>query len=127
MGAGLDNLSDLISFGLSPACFVVVRGITNETSHLGLVAAAVAVLLAGLLRLARFSCTTMRDGVFQGMPIPFAALTVFSVVLLDLPFFLVLLGVVTVAWLMVSNVEYPKPSGRWALPAVCWIVANVGA
>ncbi|MCH0557064.1 CDP-diacylglycerol--serine O-phosphatidyltransferase [Streptomyces sp. MUM 16J] len=127
MGAELDNLSDLISFGLSPAYFVVVWGIVSGSSEPVLVVvAAVAVLLAGVLRLARFSCTTMRDGRFQGMPIPFAALTVLSLVLLELPFVLTLLAITTVAWLMVSSVEYPKPSGQWAVFTVCWIVVNVG-
>jgi len=82
MGAELDNLSDLISFGLAPAYFVVVWGIVTEDAH-GRVAAAAAVLvvLAVVLRLARFSCTTLRDGVFQGMPSPFGALTVVGLAL----------------------------------------------
>ncbi|MCX5445932.1 CDP-diacylglycerol--serine O-phosphatidyltransferase [Streptomyces libani] len=127
MGAELDNLSDLISFGLSPAYFVVVWGLVNDGSHLGLVvAAAVAVLLGGLLRLARFSITTMQDGMFQGMPIPFAALTVVSIVLLELPFAVTLAAVVGVAWLMVSRVEYPKPTGKLAIAAVGWAAVNIG-
>ncbi|WP_369248157.1 CDP-diacylglycerol--serine O-phosphatidyltransferase [Streptomyces sp. R41] len=126
MGAELDNLSDLVSFGLSPAYFVVVWGLVTEDAHLGLVvAAAVAVLLGGLLRLARFSVTTMQDGMFQGMPIPFAALTVVSVVLLELPFVVTLIAVLGVAWLMVSRVEYPKPTGKMAIATVGWAAVNI--
>lgn len=127
MGAELDNLSDLISFGLAPAYFVVVWGIVSGDGH-GKVAAiaAVVVVLAVVLRLARFSCTTLRDGVFQGMPSPFGAMTVVSLVLLELPFVPTMVGIIGVAWLMVSRVEYPKPRGRLALITFCWTLVSMG-
>ncbi|MFI0738842.1 CDP-diacylglycerol--serine O-phosphatidyltransferase [Streptomyces sp. NPDC021100] len=127
MGAELDNLSDLISFGLAPAYFVVVWGVVAQGAHQKVSAvAAVVVLLAVVLRLARFSCVPMRDGIFQGMPSPFGALTVVSVVLLELPFVPTLLAIVGVAWLMVSRVEYPKPRGRLAVAMLSWIVLSMG-
>lgn len=127
MGAELDNLSDLISFGLAPAYFVVVWGVVAQDAHQKVsVVAAIAVLLAVVLRLARFSCVPMRDGIFQGMPSPFGALTVVSIVLLELPFVPTLLAIVGVAWLMVSRVEYPKPRGRLAVAMLSWIVLSMG-
>jgi CDP-diacylglycerol--serine O-phosphatidyltransferase len=128
MGAELDNLSDLISFGLAPAYFVVVWGMVSDDAH-GKVAALTAVLLvlAVVLRLARFSCTTLRDGVFQGMPSPFGAMTVVSVVLLGLPFLPTVLAIVGIAWLMVSRVEYPKPRGRLALITFGWTMVSMGS
>lgn len=123
MGAELDNLSDLISFGLAPAYFVLVYGMVADDAHQRVSAlAAVVVLLAVVLRLARFSCVTLKDGMFQGMPSPFGALTVVSIVLLELPFVPTLLAIVGVAWLMVSRVEYPKPreSSRWRCSAGSW-------
>ncbi|MFB7292196.1 CDP-diacylglycerol--serine O-phosphatidyltransferase [Actinacidiphila glaucinigra] len=127
MGAELDNLSDLISFGLAPAYFVVVWGLISDDAY-GKVSAvaAVVVLLAVVLRLARFSCTTVREGIFQGMPSPFGAMTVISVVLLELPFIPTVLAIVGVAWLMVSRVEYPKPRGRLATITLAWIVLSMG-
>lgn len=123
MGAELDNLSDLISFGLAPAYFVLVYGLVESDAHQRFsVVAAVVVLLAVVLRLARFSCVTVRDGMFQGMPSPFGALTVVSIVLLELPFVPTLLAIVGVAWLMVSRVEYPKPRGVLAVAMLSWIV-----
>ncbi|MBP0458148.1 CDP-diacylglycerol--serine O-phosphatidyltransferase [Streptomyces montanisoli] len=123
MGAELDNLSDLISFGLAPAYFVLVYGLVESDAHQRFsVVAAVVVLLAVVLRLARFSCVTVRDGMFQGMPSPFGALTVVSIVLLELPFVPTLLAIVGVAWLMVSRVEYPKPRGILAVAMLSWIV-----
>ncbi|ARQ67898.1 CDP-diacylglycerol--serine O-phosphatidyltransferase [Streptomyces marincola] len=126
MGAELDNLSDLISFGLAPAYFVLVWGMVVGDVHEPLSAlAAIVVLLAVVLRLARFSCVTMPDGVFQGMPSPFGALTVVSIVLLELPFTPTLLAIVGVAWLMVSRVEYPKPRGPLAVAMLAWIVLSM--
>lgn len=127
MGAELDNLSDLISFGLAPAYFVLVYGMVADDAHQRVSAlAAIVVLLAVVLRLARFSCVTMKDGMFQGMPSPFGALTVVSIVLLELPFPPTLLAIVGVAWLMVSRVEYPKPRGVLAVAMLSWIVAAMG-
>ncbi|MDT0449076.1 MULTISPECIES: CDP-diacylglycerol--serine O-phosphatidyltransferase [Streptomyces] len=127
MGAELDNLSDLISFGLAPAYFVVVWGMVADDAHQRVSAvAAIVVLLAVVLRLARFSCVPMRDGIFQGMPSPFGALTVVSIVLLELPFVPTLLAIMGVAWLMVSRVEYPKPRGPLAVAMLSWIVLSMG-
>ncbi len=126
MGAELDNLSDLTSFGLAPAYFVLVWGIVADDGHQRVSAVtAIVLLLAVVLRLARFSCTTMPNGVFQGMPSPFGALTVISVVLLELPFVPTVAAIVGVAWLMVSRVEYPKPRGRLALATLCWIFLSM--
>lgn len=112
MGAELDNLSDLISFGLAPAYFVLVYGMVADDAHQRVAAVgAIVVLLAVVLRLARFSCVTVKDGTFQGMPSPFGALTVVSIVLLELPFVATLMAIIGTAWLMVSRVEYPKPRG----------------
>ncbi|WP_078067408.1 CDP-diacylglycerol--serine O-phosphatidyltransferase [Streptomyces jeddahensis] len=127
MGAELDNLSDLISFGLAPAYFVLVYGMVADDAHQRVAAVgAIVVLLAVVLRLARFSCVTMKDGMFQGMPSPFGALTVVSIVLLELPFFATLLAIIGTAWLMVSRVEYPKPRGRLAVAMLSWIVLSMG-
>lgn len=127
MGAELDNLSDLISFGLAPAYFVLVWGMvaTDANQHVSALAAIV-VLLAVVLRLARFSCVTLRDGIFQGMPSPFGALTVVSIVLLELPFVPTLLAIIGTAWLMVSRVEYPKPRGLLAVGMLTWILLSMG-
>ncbi|MFE7134044.1 CDP-diacylglycerol--serine O-phosphatidyltransferase [Streptomyces sp. NPDC057638] len=127
MGAELDNLSDLISFGLAPAYFVLVYGMVADDAHQKVSAvAAIVVLLAVVLRLARFSCVTMKDGMFQGMPSPFGALTVVSIVLLGLPFIPTLLAIIGTAWLMVSRVEYPKPRGVLAVAMLSWIISAMG-
>ncbi|MYS48507.1 CDP-diacylglycerol--serine O-phosphatidyltransferase, partial [Streptomyces sp. SID6013] len=53
MGAELDNLSDLISFGLAPAYFVLVYGMVADDAYQRVAAVgAIVVLLAVVLRLA---------------------------------------------------------------------------
>lgn len=129
MGAELDNLSDLISFGLAPAYFVLVYGMVADDAHQRVAAlGAIVVLLAVVLRLARFSCVTVKDGTFQGMPSPFGALTVVSIVLLELPFAATLMAILGTAWLMVSRVgtRSRAAASRWrcspgsSCPWVCW-------
>ncbi|WP_372495737.1 CDP-alcohol phosphatidyltransferase family protein [Kitasatospora humi] len=127
LGAELDNLADLISFGIAPAYFVAVWGIVSPGTNQGLSAfIALTVLLAVVLRLARFSAVKMRPGVFQGMPCPMGALTVIAIVLLDPPFLPGLLAIFGVAYLMVSRVEYPKPQGLLATATLGWIVVSIG-
>lgn len=127
LGAELDNLADLISFGITPAYFVAVWGIVSPDGNQQLSAfIAVTVLLAVVLRLARFSAVKMRPGIFQGMPCPMGAMTVIAIVLLEPPLLLGLLMILGVAYLMVSRIEYPKPQGLLATATLCWIVVSIG-
>ncbi|MBF8194092.1 CDP-diacylglycerol--serine O-phosphatidyltransferase [Nonomuraea sp. K274] len=126
MGAELDNLADVISFGFAPAFMVVIwGGFTNQMPFAAVVTAAAAVLVAGVVRLARFACVKTKSGDFMGLPIPMGAMTVISIVLLFQPSFWSLLAVLGVAWLMVSRVEYPKPKGQLAAVVLGWIMVNV--
>lgn len=127
LGAELDNLSDLISFGIAPAYFVAVWGIVSPGGNQQLSAfIALTVLLAVVLRLARFSAVKMAPGIFQGMPCPMGAMTVIAIVLLDPPFVVGLAMIFGVAYLMVSRIEYPKPQGLLATATLCWIVVSIG-
>ena len=74
MGAQLDSLADLISFGVSPACAAFALGIRSDLDHLCLCFFA----LCGLARLARFNVTgddiphdaSGKANYFEGTPIP---------------------------------------------------------
>ncbi|MBB6001223.1 CDP-diacylglycerol--serine O-phosphatidyltransferase [Streptomonospora salina] len=125
MGAELDNLADVISFGFAPAFFVVAWGTFSGDGGALPVAAAAAVLLAVVVRLARFSCQSPGCGNFTGLPSPFGAMAVITVVLLDPPVLLGAAAVLAVAWLMVSRIEYPKPRGRAAYAVLVWIAGSV--
>lgn len=126
MGAELDNLADVISFGFAPAFMVVIwGGFTDKVPFAAVVAAAAAVLVAGVVRLARFACVKTKSGDFMGLPIPMGAMTVISIVMLFQPSVYSLLAVLGVAWLMVSRIEYPKPKGQLAAVVLGWIMINV--
>ncbi|WP_250213781.1 CDP-diacylglycerol--serine O-phosphatidyltransferase [Acrocarpospora catenulata] len=126
MGAELDNLADVISFGFAPAFMVVIWGGFDGHLPLWLVlAAAGSVLLAGVIRLARFACVKTRSGDFMGLPIPMGAMTVVSVVLLFQPSVWTIAGIFAIAWLMVSRIEYPKPKGNLAAVVLGWMMINV--
>jgi CDP-diacylglycerol--serine O-phosphatidyltransferase len=125
MGAELDNLADVISFGFAPAFFVVAWGTLAGDGGIVPIAAAAAVLLAVVVRLARFSCQAPGADNFTGLPSPFGAMAVITVVLLDPPVYVGAAAVLVVAWLMVSRVEYPKPRGRLAFAVLAWILGSV--
>ncbi|WP_283132843.1 CDP-diacylglycerol--serine O-phosphatidyltransferase [Rhizohabitans arisaemae] len=126
MGAELDNLADVISFGFAPAFMVVAwAGFSNKLPITVAVTAAGAVLLAGVVRLARFACVKTKSGDFMGLPIPMGAMTVVAIVLLAEPSYLTITGIFLVAWLMVSRIEYPKPKGNLAAIVLAWIMVNV--
>ncbi|MGN9840544.1 CDP-diacylglycerol--serine O-phosphatidyltransferase [Nonomuraea sp. H19] len=126
MGAELDNLADVISFGFAPAFMVVIwGGFTEQVPFTAVLVAAASVLVAGVVRLARFACVKTKSGDFMGLPIPMGAMTVISIVLLFQPSIWALLAVLGVAWLMVSRIEYPKPKGQLAAVVLGWIMVNV--
>ncbi|MFD9945580.1 CDP-diacylglycerol--serine O-phosphatidyltransferase [Nonomuraea sp. NPDC059023] len=126
MGAELDNLADVISFGFAPAFMVVIWGGFNGTVPIWWVlTAAASVLIAGVVRLARFACVKTKSGDFMGLPIPMGCMTVISIVMLFEANIWSLLAVLGVSWLMVSRVEYPKPKGQLAAVVLGWIMVNV--
>jgi CDP-diacylglycerol--serine O-phosphatidyltransferase len=128
MGAELDNLADVISFGFAPAFMVVIWAAFSPQPELPLwlvLAAAGSILLAGVVRLARFACVKTKSGDFMGLPIPMGAMTVVSIVLIFQPNYLTLAAIFAVAWLMVSRIEYPKPKGQLAAGVLAWIMINV--
>ncbi|MBB4932150.1 CDP-diacylglycerol--serine O-phosphatidyltransferase [Lipingzhangella halophila] len=124
MGAELDNLADVISFGFAPAFFVVAWG-TLAGGGIAPIAGAAAVLLATVVRLARFSCQAPGESYFTGLPSPFGAMAVITIVLLDPPVLVGTAAVLTISWLMVSRIKYPKPRGRLAFTVLAWILGSV--
>ncbi|MEU9836132.1 CDP-diacylglycerol--serine O-phosphatidyltransferase [Streptosporangium sp. NPDC048047] len=126
MGAELDNLADVISFGFAPAFMVVIWAGFNPSTPFPLVmVVAASVLLAGVIRLARFACVKTKSGDFMGLPIPMGAMTVVSIVLLFPPSKLTVVPILGVAYLMVSRIEYPKPKGNLAAVVLAWMMINV--
>ncbi|WP_285731216.1 CDP-alcohol phosphatidyltransferase family protein [Nocardiopsis sp. ATB16-24] len=125
MGAELDNLADVISFGFAPAFFFVLWGMRMQEAGGLPVAAGGAVLLAVIVRLARFSRQAPGTNYFTGLPCPFGAMAVVTVVLLDPPLLVGVTAVLLISWLMVSRMEYPKPRGRKAYAVLSLLTVGV--
>ena len=104
LGANLDSLADLVSFGLAPP-FLAISAFHLPPS---LWPAAILFLLCGALRLARFNVVSEKgDQHFEGLPIPAAGLALSASVLLGRPLLTVLL-MLFLALLMTSSIPYPK-------------------
>lgn len=143
-GQELDSLADVISFGAAPA-LVVWKWALADLGLLGLLAAFL-FAACGALRLARFNVLAIKSphggasNFFVGMPIPFAACGVISMVIAfeharggPLPSearWPVLGVVVFLALLMVSTVRYrtfkdAKPNPKTAAVLLAIIITGV--
>lgn len=120
-GVQLDSLVDGVVFGLVPAVMIYWWGYTWEGFHGGYIQVGKVIgfifLSAGIIRLARFNvlkeAETQVANVFIGLPIPLAALSIASVVLIrqeklmqKYDVILFSIYVVLVAILMISNIKY---------------------
>jgi CDP-diacylglycerol--serine O-phosphatidyltransferase len=102
LGVQIDSLADVLSFGAAPA-FLAWAAFGSGFEILGVV-----YLACGTLRLARFNVTAKKNGQFQGMPIPGAGAFVAASVFLDGPLLTAFL-MVSMSFLMISTIPYPKP------------------
>jgi CDP-diacylglycerol--serine O-phosphatidyltransferase len=104
LGANLDSLADLISFGAAPAFLAITA------FHLPIIFWPLGIffLLCGALRLARFNVVAGKgDAFFEGLPIPAAGIALSASVLLGRPGLSIAL-MLFLALLMVSSISYPK-------------------
>lgn len=114
-GEQFDSLSDLVSFGVSPAIIYYFRFL-SEAGRPGMVACFF-FMLCGALRLARFNANIDKNksDYFQGLPIPGGATAVISLVFLSSTFPVILeykaltvLYLLFYAALMISNIPFPS-------------------
>jgi CDP-diacylglycerol--serine O-phosphatidyltransferase len=114
-GEQFDSLSDLVSFGVSPAIVYYFRFLT-DTGRTGMVACFF-FMLCGALRLARFNANINKNqsDYFQGLPIPGGATAAISLVFLadEYPFLadhrpLTVVYLIFYAFLMISNIPFPS-------------------
>ena len=103
IGANLDSLADLISFGTAPVYLAIMA------FHLGPLVwpAGIFYLICGTLRLARFNVSGKSGQFFEGLPIPAAGIFLSASVLLGRPTLTIVL-MLLLAGLMVSSISYPK-------------------
>ena len=112
-GVEFDSIADIVAFGVAPAMMLFFA----VGSHYGRFGALVSGLFVvfGAIRLARFNVTTgeIDPRYFIGLPIPTAAVVLSSWIMLDLKYdggfdFIILIGALFLAFLMVSNFRYPS-------------------
>jgi CDP-diacylglycerol--serine O-phosphatidyltransferase len=127
-GEEFDSLADVVSFGVAPALLAFQWGLW-EVPRLGM-AVAFLYLVAGSIRLARFSSTSHDSLDFVGLPIPAGAGSIAMLVLLSptpvtysafIP--VVVAFVLGLALLMVSNLPYASFKGvnlrkKWPAPTL---------
>ena len=119
-GIEYDSLADLVSFGVAPGVLIYSWALSSY----GLVGLAVvfAFVGCGALRLARYNvlAATADNRHFLGLPIPAAAATIASLMLLDHHILrlgrevkpvLILIVTFVLAFLMVSTIKYTKFKG----------------
>ena len=121
-GEQFDSMSDLVSFGVTPAIVYYFRFLT-EAGRPGMVAAFF-FMLCGALRLARFNANIDKNksDYFQGLPIPGGATAVVAMILvsLGLPEIInykpLTVGyLIFYAVLMISNIPFPSfKKSEWA-------------
>lgn len=115
-GMQLDSLVDAVTFGFVTSVFIYVWGFQGVQPQNGKIFGFI-FLSAGIIRLARFNVLKEADAfpsnTFIGLPIPVAALSILSVVLIckepiQEQSYLILfsLYIILIAFLMVSNVRY---------------------
>ena len=108
LGANLDSLADVISFGVAPsvAAFVFL----GKLGFLAWIPASI-FLVCGILRLARFNVEGKKDG-FEGIPITSGGFIVALFLLAkdEVPYkeYVFILLLLIISFLMVSTISYPK-------------------
>jgi len=112
-GVEFDSLADIVAFGVAPA-MMLFFAIGENYGRFGALVSGLFVVF-GAIRLARFNVTTgnIDPRYFIGLPIPTAAVVLGSWIMLDIKYhgdfdFLILIGALFLAFLMVSNFRYPS-------------------
>lgn len=131
LGGVLDTLADALTFITTSAVvafFALREDLGTGHGPLGyalLLAPLALYAVCGVLRLARFE--SLRDDgkkryYFSGIPSPAAAVTLLSLVLVDVAPWVLLVSAAYVALLMVSRVRFPKLRGWYAVTSVAILV-----
>lgn len=136
LGAELDTYVDMTAFGLAPALLIYV--VSLQASIGWRVVMTSAVVMSGVVRLARFKATDPNRGQlgYRGLPITASAAWVALFVLISQskplmerfslnqgPVAAVFLtGVAVFIVLQVSNVQYPKPTKRMVIFIPCIVL-----
>ncbi len=114
LGESLDSMSDILTFSVAPAVFLVMTIQPEPGTVLALAAASTAVVLivAGMLRLARHQTDDAQDH-FVGLPAPWSGATLVALLLFGIPAWGAIAAALVLAALNLSPVPYPKTRGPY--------------
>lgn len=104
IGGELDSFADLVTFGVAPSILAYSVAL-KDLQSIGMICA-LAYSICGMLRLARFNTQQSKLPTFIGMPIPFAAICLLILCLLNNSVS-VAFGTCVLAYLMVSKIKFP--------------------
>ncbi len=104
IGGELDSFADLVTFGVAPS-ILAYSALLKDLQSIGMICA-LAYSVCGMIRLARFNTQQSKLPTFIGMPIPFAAMCLLILCLLNNPIS-VAFGTCVLAYLMVSKIKFP--------------------
>lgn len=136
-GVEFDSLADIVAFGVAPAMLLYFYTGMGYGRY-GILVSALFVIF-GAIRLARFNISTgnSEPGLFIGLPIPSAAITISLWILLDLQYgillqysaeYVLLPLALLLGILMVSNIRYPSfKKVKWNLKIFIVIILILGA
>ncbi|MGH0943963.1 CDP-diacylglycerol--serine O-phosphatidyltransferase [Bacillus mycoides] len=104
IGGELDSFADLVTFGVAPSILAYSIAL-KDLQSIGMICV-LAYSVCGMLRLARFNTQQSKLPTFIGMPIPFAAMCLLILCLMNNPVS-VAFGTCVLAYLMVSKIKFP--------------------
>lgn len=131
-GKELDSLSDVITFGVAPAFIMYV--VTLQHLDIAGIFITAVFPICGALRLARFNVQAGVPGYFIGLPITAAGGVLATLALYHnfFPIGVLAIGMLLLAFLMVSKVKYPNfkkvgipKAAYWITPIIVAIVVFV--
>lgn len=125
IGAQLDSLADMVSFGVAPTLLIyyIMRDV-GVSPYIAL-GGAILFALAGALRLARYNVTgAERTAYFTGMPIPHGCALIIAGSFWQHWSLAIwwLIGVAVVSYLMICPLPYPKVQHLSQAPFWVWFI-----
>ena len=120
-GKNIDSLSDIVSFGVSPAVFLYSFSLVNAP-YLEIPTALVSlfIIICGILRLTRYNVISNNVEGFIGFPIPGIAIIIASFYISGLfNIYIALILAIIVSIAMICNIPYEKFNNLYLLILNC--------
>jgi len=120
-GKNIDSLSDIVSFGVSPAVFLYSFSLVNAPYlEVPTVLVSLFIIICGILRLTRYNVISNNVEGFIGFPIPGIAIIIASFYISGLfNIYIALILAIIVSIAMICNIPYEKFNNLYLLILNC--------